>query len=114
MRDGLSTSDVCSDAGDICLCLLQRDTWLTPRVCEKDGLIRALRKPHRDADTYAGGEWWLEPEPPAPLRRSYVKRHPLLTALGLGAAGCAAWLVRESMTPAAGPAVIVDRYPELP
>ena len=77
-------------------------------------MIRALRKPHRDADTYAGGEWWLEPEPPAPLRRSYVKRHPLLTALGLGAAGCAAWLVRESMTPAAGPAVIVDRYPELP
>lgn len=76
-------------------------------------MFRALRKPHHDADTYASGEWWLEPEPPAPLRRSYVQRHPLLTVIGLGAAGCAAWLVRQSRMPAVEQLPVVDRYQAL-
>lgn len=77
-------------------------------------MFRALRKPHHDADTYASGEWWLEPQPPEPVHRSYVQRHPLLTALGLGAAGCAAWLVRQSTMPAVEQLPVVDRYQALP
>jgi hypothetical protein len=77
-------------------------------------MIRALRKPLRDVDTYASGEWWLEPQPPAPPRRSYVQRHPLVTAIGLGAAGCAIWLARQSAMPAVEPVPVVDRYQELP
>lgn len=77
-------------------------------------MFRALRKPHHDADTYASGEWWLEPQPPEPVHRSYVQRHPLITALGLGAAGCAAWLVRQSTMPAVEPMPVVDRYQALP